>query len=75
MLQINEIKKFKHYTFIARVNVPNSDYDEIITIQMKSDNDADMIKELENTIKIIETNIVDCSWYKVINNRNGLVVA
>ena len=75
MLQINEIKKFKHFTFIARVNIPNDDCDQLMTIQLKAENDIDMIDEVEETIKVMEKSNIEYIWYKVMNNKNGLVVA
>lgn len=75
MIQLQRNKEFTHYTFIARVNIPNNDGDEIIMIQMETESEIYAVLEKDQYLKHLSDADIDCIWYRIINNRNGLTIA
>jgi hypothetical protein len=66
------INNSKPYLFVANLLKNNS---ELLIIFLKSDNEYDMINEVKENIQHFDDLNLNVVWYKVIDTRNGLVVA
>lgn len=66
------INNSKPYLFVANLLKNNS---ELLIIFLKSDNEYDMINEVKENIQHYDDLNLNVVWYKVIDTRNGLVVA
>lgn len=66
------INNSKPYLFVANLLKKNS---ELLIIFLKSDNEYDMINEVKENIQHYEDLNLNVVWYKVIDTRNGLVIA
>lgn len=66
------INNSKPYLFVANLLKNNS---ELLIIFLKSDNEYDMINEVKENIQHYDDLNLNVVWYKVIDTRNGLVIA
>lgn len=66
------INNSKPYLFVANLLKNNS---ELLIIFLRSDNEYDMINEVKENIQHYDDLNLNVVWYKVIDTRNGLVVA